>query len=140
MSNNTHILKVEDVRYGNLLKAFLTQEIIKVDWLVIKHLSDGNVQSVYNPKKSVYEPIILTERWLERFGMITLDNEIDFIAWGYDNDETFGLDSDGFYDRDTLYFTYDVGFTEIRKQIRYVHELQNLYFAVTGRELPEPKE
>ena len=65
------------------------------------------------------EPIPLTEEWLIKFG---------FKQWG--DKYTFGLKGINIHHRQR-------GFV-LRKSvpvIQYVHQLQNLYFALTGEEL-----
>jgi len=77
------------------------------------------------------QPIPLTEEWLERFGF-------DSVALGYEIDDRFITlrpeeDENGGFDlfimianiEQPMYITY----------IDYVHQLQNLYFALTGEEL-----
>lgn len=104
-----------------------------------------------------YEPIPLTEEWMIKLGFDTYDSEIDYIEWGRpydgdyqksfngyewidsdgvdDNGDVFRVTSDGFYSRDELYFSYQLGDFNVRRRIHYVHQLQNLYFALTGEEL-----
>ena len=82
----------------------------------------------------VYHPIPLTEEWLLKFGL-----EKRYAGW-------FEIRSrfDGDYDE----FSYNINTKEIhllqdsgRKyevhlcNIKHVHQLQNLYFALTGEEL-----
>jgi hypothetical protein len=74
-----------------------------------------------------YQPIPITEEWLVKFG--------------------FGLDGEGWYwlrkkDHITPHgysFNYYGNFLEIDElrisKIEFVHQLQNLYFALTGEEL-----
>jgi len=62
------------------------------------------------------KPIPLTEEWLTKFG--------------------FKKD-DGFFNKDGVWLTPDFGLDGINpfKPIKYVHQLQNLFFAITGEEL-----
>jgi hypothetical protein len=89
-----------------------------------------------------FEPISLTEGWLRKFGFecrestaakeyyLGLNNVTNdwlfSIVW-LDKPESFGYPNAPFYrnGRHTLY---------------YVHQLQNLYFALTGEELTIDKE
>jgi hypothetical protein len=103
----------------------------------------------------------VTEEWLERFGFDTYDNEIDYIEWAKpyngnyqksfsgnewfdsdgvdDNGDVFRVTSDGFYSRNKLYFSYQIADFYVRRKIEHVHQLQNLYFALTGQELNQNK-
>lgn len=71
--------------------------------------------------------IPLTEEWLLKFGFITHDNHDYFIDISSvcDIHSWFSVfKADDFYYIDA----FDI-------KIRYVHQLQNLYFALTGEEL-----
>lgn len=80
-----------------------------------------------------FEPIPLTAEWLERFGF----KEERRDSWGiYDE---FGFSIPDFeIERNNsgeLRLSVNVGEYHIGKPIEYVHQLQNLYFALTGQEL-----
>jgi hypothetical protein len=82
------------------------------------------------------EPIPLTEEWLERFGfeqmkLYTGDN--CFVK------EKFCVLCDGELKNYDLRLTFDSDQT-IRVKLDYVHQLQNLYFALTGEELNQNKD
>ena len=69
------------------------------------------------------QPIPLTEEWLLKFGFDNKHNKDKFtiITKGKLN-----------YEKGRTYFN---SWTILEKQPDYVHELQNLYFALTGTEL-----
>jgi hypothetical protein len=77
------------------------------------------------------EPIPLTEEWLLKFG----------FEKKYDTFEFNGLNVDGC----VVHFSFDkwaseyeienCDYTEVPSDIQHVHQLQNLYFALTGEEL-----
>lgn len=66
-----------------------------------------------------FEPIPLTEQWLLRFGFA-------------ENKHTIGCFGNNVIG---IYFRNGEGNYNIAK-FKYVHQLQNLYFALTGEELP----
>ena len=74
-------------------------------------------------------PIPLTEQWLKDFGFEfkffdEQDNNVlklDNIKVVFDNITTFGM--------------WNIPFKEFKRRVQYVHQLQNLYFALTGNEL-----
>jgi len=98
-----------------------------------------------------YQPIPLTKEWLERFGFIHNDKycRYDSKMWNVRNRpegkeismnvwKVTGKKDDGFWGvtlREELTFD-DVTPTAIQ----YVHQLQNLYFALTGEELNQNKD
>jgi len=74
-----------------------------------------------------YKPIPLTEEWLLKFGFEKRDGEvpenIDFVFKGFWIEQQ--TDVDDFICLNTEPFV----------SVKYVHQLQNLYFALTGEEL-----
>lgn len=127
-------MKAEDVRIGNYVLSTLTQSPVKIDWIGIKHLVDGNKQSVYD-ERNVYDPIQLTEQWLINFGFEKTDQgdpDDEDTIW-YKN---FNLHQS--YDGKTFNFaTYVRGSGSFKSGygIHYVHQLQNLYHGITGQQL-----
>lgn len=116
---------MKGITTGNLLLSIMANEIIKADWLVIKHIEDGNRHLMGSIEK-VYEPITLTEEWLLKFGFVktssrSFEGEIGALT--------------------IIARFYSKWYLEIRDglylggRIQYVHEYQNLYFAWTGQEL-----
>jgi len=131
-------MKAEELRIGNLFNCNMYGDILVY---TVKALSVKQVQAKENSEKVPYdwaEPIPLTQEWLKRFGFE--DNRIKHKHNPYN-------------DVDTIICVYrgnmqQVGFAMWRgfsngipnDQIKYdgiehVHQLQNLYHALTGEEL-----
>jgi len=89
------------------------------------------------PKINECEPIFITKEWLIKFGFVKIPesdsyqtaNNDDVIY--YIDDETEGLYYVSFGD-DPMFCMEDLGGL---KYISYIHELQNIYFALIGEEL-----
>lgn len=84
------------------------------------------------PSDAIAKPIPITPEWLERFGLIT--DKTDNVITLYEND-CFDLrcswdDELGFQ----IWFESDYHESAV-KNIKYIHQLQNLYFALTGEEI-----
>ena len=122
-------MKASELRIGNYVKFDNHEdEYYKVSGCDISELSDELIDLNASP-------IPLTEEWLLKFGFIRhhydyandviyikniADNEIDNaeFEWGvYPNELGSGIQ------------------IKNRKSLKYVHQLQNLYFALTGEEL-----
>jgi len=122
-------MKASELRIGNYVKFDNHEdEYYKVSGCDISELSDELIDLNASP-------IQLTEEWLLMFGFIRhhydyandviyikniADNEIDNaeFEWGvYPNELGSGIQ------------------IKNRKSLKYVHQLQNLYFALTGEEL-----
>lgn len=120
-------MEAREFRLGNYFMSNIVQQI------GIEHLEFLLNE---NFDHSVMKPIPITEEWLLKFGffkMITKDG-------GYIKpiNSTFSIDSDDFlFDlkhKQYIFYTLDL-LTYHGKEINYVHELQNLYYALTGEEL-----
>lgn len=87
---------------------------------------DISAEELYKMDGKVYffEPIPLTEQWLLDFGFEYGHNDytIDFKLYFETNDGSWS-------ELDVLYEEKYIA------TIKYVHQLQNLYFALTGEEL-----
>jgi len=117
------MLEAKDLRIGNYI------------------MQDGEVKYVQSLSRSIndwdrtngfrtqdFQPIPLTEEWLLKFG------------FEYHNDTPHPnkvfrkLHTEGFIDLEQIkHYYYGGSFTSV--ECRYVHQLQNLYFALTGEEL-----
>lgn len=77
------------------------------------------------------KPIPLTPEWLERFGFVRTDEH----ELGYFTDSKF----DFYYDYHFKVFTLVCGVADVvdvsLNQIQFAHQLQNLFFSLTGKEL-----
>jgi hypothetical protein len=72
------------------------------------------------------QPIPLTEEWLERFGFEYSDLNGDSGLWKIPPFQIYGKCNQFIY--------------EYALDVNYVHQLQNLYFALTGEELNQNKD
>lgn len=77
---------------------------------------------------TLLEPIPLTEEWLLKAGF---EHHPDQEIWN-NNDLLFCLSYSERYEGFTLYVNHEY---EQGKPFKYVHQFQNLYFALTGTEL-----
>lgn len=122
----------KELRGGNLVyrviedyEPLAEKKVVEWGWDVVRRIMEC-MDSEEN-----YEFIPLTAEWLVRFG--------------FKNDEGWSIDiseGDGRFDWFCIAevrggFYYSVGGNEyiIGKEIKWVHQLQNLYFALTGKEL-----
>ena len=114
-------LKANELRIGHLVEINMpiTNKIISID---VYHISG------LKKNKGYFKPIPLTEEWLFKFGFFTIKagKLIDATLPNF----RFSLHKSGNYD----------GFLFCEKNniiinIDYVHQLQNLYFALTNKEL-----
>jgi len=116
-------MKASDLRIGNLVND-QNGNLLKVIGLTTesKSLYVVDRSKFPLPKGWKDEPIPLTEEWLKRFG--------------FENTSSFGTE---YYDKGKLVICQEDGLDYIEDltnvNIKHVHQLQNLYHALTGEEL-----
>jgi hypothetical protein len=114
-------MKAEELRLGNLVSNMNPRHNDSI--LTIESIGDNHEVNVFYRKYllSELEPIPLTEEWLLKFG---------FHKYKGDNSDCFLNDFETSCNRELFFWkgTYI-------QNIKYVHQLQNLYFALTGEEL-----
>ena len=102
---------------------------VNIDYCVFVNIKNGELH--HTDKNCDFEPIPLTEEWLLKFGFIF--SYIGSREWSnYDSSPDHNTVIE-FVDG-KFYFTGGEGIQFSRKY-EYVHQLQNLYFALTGEEL-----
>jgi hypothetical protein len=125
-------MESKELRVGNLVyeskRSKILRKKIGVEICEIKSLDIHHLESF--PESENFEPIPLTEEWLFKFGFEKNENglfklfnesEVPILL----NEDLDGWTCDG--------INFSVNGTQ------YVHQLQNLYFALTGKELTNIK-
>jgi hypothetical protein len=131
-------MKASELRIGNLVD--LGNRIAKI--IEIGHLScvvadlEETQDTIEDYERT--EPIPLTEEWLLKFGFENIDKgDNDYITYS-DSNHDYYLQID-VRRKDSKYTILDNTVNELISfsmvDIVYVHQLQNLYFALTGKEL-----
>lgn len=127
-------MKAQELRIGNLIeyanKICFVRGIVEMK--IFLEETDG-YKSIHDSRIDSVNPIPLTEEWLVKFG------------WSYYNGKTSGnltKDFGGKIDFDFIdgemmlksHYEDQYKYRHVR-HIEFVHQLQNLYFALTGKEL-----
>lgn len=128
-------MKAQELRIGNLTNLGRVYEI-KENKFYVYDDDETNYGSAWDK----IEPIPLTEEWLLRFGfekeVMSFSKNIDLFGGGkklsFSGDYLYIIDSDKQNTIPTDIIT--LWNKDVKKQF-YVHQLQNLYFAITGEEL-----
>jgi len=111
-------MKASELRIGNSIMQY--DEVVFVTWWRLELMEINEI---------VYNPIPLTEEWLLKFGFISRYSNYIIKAGDYFHSVKKGC-GEWIYSYDKS----DSGCYEL-KEIKYVHQLQNLYFALIGKEL-----
>ncbi len=125
------MLKANELRIGNYYMFADYEGIVYRSIQEIKHNQFGLIGDCDGTNFEICKPIPLTQEWLVKFGFKN-DNDPDYFY--------LELPS-GFIIHFTPFSsgisTYDDGSqtNQLSIKLTYVHQLQNLYFALTGEEL-----
>ena len=116
-SNSTKPVLCNGLRVGNYLRYKNTNDLAIVELIDKKHFDCRDDYGLFTPNAD-YEPINLTEEWLAKLGYDLISENhygvLGHLIWKIEG--RFYCDKNGM-------------------QLKYVHQLQNLYFALTGSEL-----
>lgn len=125
-------MQANELRVGNLLHYVNEPELVLPDVVEVESITEYGINLPVEDDISVssvdynfddLEGIPLTEEWLLKFGFQKKDlGNFEHHFNGFPlqkNQECF------------LYFTFNHRY----RDVKYVHQLQNLYFALTGEEL-----
>ena len=133
-------MKANELRIGNLVYVSDNQTN-----LIFKEITPINIHNLMHltgwdksPVDIEFEPIPLTEEFLLKFGFKNIDKgDNDYITYTDPNHDYY-LQLD-VRRKDNKYLILDNSFDDLRAfsmvDIEYVHQVQNLYFALTGNEL-----
>lgn len=111
-------MEAKEFRIGNIIKQGQITDL-ELGYNEIIYIAVNHGYGVSDP-----EPEILTEEWLLKFGFM-VNREFNFENYPFEIQKSK-------FDSECFLF-YMKGSYVVR--IKYVHQLQNLYFALTGKEL-----
>ena len=118
-------MKKEHLRIGNLVSVYAnTYRVLTIDNSFVRGIDEENQTYSIIPLKHL-KPIELNDEWLFKLGFEKKMGSGIFLR------ETDINKMD--YYNDTVIF--DDWFTKLQRQIQHLHQLQNLYFALTGEEI-----
>ena len=123
------MIQSNELRIGNYVNTVSLQNI-KVTSIFTAGVHCDNFNG-YDYK--LIKPISLTEKLLLDFGFSKEDYTKGYIGIDCSNTEFVLCEPNEFKNYYT--FSFKTGGVLMFKKIKYVHELQNLYFALTGYEL-----
>lgn len=93
-----------------------------------------SLEDLFNDGELSVKGVPLTEEWLKKLGMEYHDKPLDrgsahlqnvVARWEHEEKFEYVIDSP----------SGDIDYLYVTKEVDYVHQLQNLYFALTGEEL-----
>lgn len=131
------MIKANELRIGNLI--YEAGEQARIYQLGSGGISFYTINDIHVNKETGctlnggeirFKPIPLTPEWLERMGFVYKDGATEC---GEERKNGVHL---YVHDEEPVYLHFSRGsFNGTKVEIKYVHQLQNLYFALTGEEL-----
>lgn len=133
-------MKASELRIGNLV--YVTDNLTNLIFEEITPINIHNLMHLTGLDKSPvdieFKPIPLTEEFLLKFGFEPINKHDNTFITYADWTHNYFLQLD-VRKGDNKYLILDNSFGDLRAfsmvDIEYVHQLQNLYFALTGEEL-----
>lgn len=115
------MIQINELRIGNLIQEGKVEQI------------DNSIDEVYYSGDGCYlsafccnlNPIQLTEEWLLKLGFVKKLANYELENFRFNISKPFNYDG----------FLFCEEYSVITDRIKHVHQLQNLYFALTGAEL-----
>ena len=136
------MINANELRIGNLVEYRITDKLDeRKEWWEVSEIDADDIHwlSKVDTKDEDFRAIPLTEEWLLKFRfkeiVFTQDRNREWFKM-FEIEETDELFSLCFYpEKNICYLNFDVGYGNNVLNIEHVHQLQNLYFALTGSEL-----
>jgi hypothetical protein len=117
-------MEAKELRIGNLI--FKNNEIYEISSLFFVDIHDGTIRDNNN---YVIKPIPITLELLDKLGFTIENKPNEDIEYFY-NESRFNLVHKTFFN--IYYFCHD---NIVLKKIKYIHEVQNLFFLLENVEL-----
>jgi hypothetical protein len=122
------IMEARELRIGNLVEYYIEDKIDerKAWWeqSVIDVIDLGIIEK--EPQTHNFRAIPITQKWLNKFGFRKYQNPNNSPSWCF---------AKGGFKLIKNFHSGKIYFTSYFIEIKSVHQLQNLYFDLTGKEL-----
>lgn len=117
------MIKSTELRIGNFLYYKNTNDLGTVEIIHKNHYECRDEFGMFTPNCK-YEPIPLSKEWFEKFGYYNENRPNHFAK------DEMTIDEHTFWDCNGIFIDDKNGV-----RIKYVHQLQNLFFCLRGKEL-----
>ena len=129
-------MEANELRIGNLIEYRIQDDLDdRKDWWEVSKIDATDLCILESNIDYDFRPIPLTEEWLLKFGF-NKEYQKGYIGIDVCNSDFVLTEPLKMGEWQTNYtFQFETGSVPKFKEIKYVHQLQNLYFALTGEEL-----
>lgn len=118
------MIKSTELRIGNKILKRVNGTLVEENVLPNTILEIYQIEQVGGNVGAIYKPIKLTEEWLQELGGV-------LQPWGWVFDNILLRSNKPINGKS---FWVEIG-NGVRAKVEYVHQLQNLFFSLTGKEL-----
>jgi hypothetical protein len=118
------MISAKELRIGNYIYDY---EYLPDEALKAIQVDGYMIEKMWLNKSNEYEPIPLTAENIGKCGFESYGDNKEYFK----HDNLTGLE---FLDQSTDFKVFDTG-SVVLTHLKYLHQLQNLYFALTGEEL-----
>jgi hypothetical protein len=130
------MINAKELRIGNLVEYKITDKFDeRKEWWEVSEIDADDIHwlSKVDTNDDDFRAITLTEEWLKKLGF----GKSDEHEMGNNLNDNFGFYYDYHFKRFRLECSDNDGlnYADMDLKINYVHQLQNLHFALTQREL-----
>lgn len=125
-------MKAEELRIGNFIGRRYGARLLENECDIL------DLKEILKKTSTVeFYPIPLTEEWLVKFGFEVVSDRQDMNRKWYKTFElkTPVLSISYYYDINFWCFDYEIGYGNNEVELKHVHQLQNLYHSLVGKEL-----
>jgi len=121
-------MKPEELRIGNIVDLYGTNATIVLNDFISMHFDECHFGR--------FKPLKLTKEWFNYFGFYTYSKyqSILYIDYGKPNRLTFEIQKPYCMSKSHEFYSYIIS-KHYFKELNYVHELQNLFHAISGEDL-----
>lgn len=128
-------MKAQDLRIGNIVKYHNDDTIFNVIGIDDLGIRVKNEEQETWIEYDCFSPIPLNQEWIFALGFIKgMSGDISALFHKYYKTErVFNIEK--IEDKYYLHYSDKYGMFIVGESFKYVHQLQNLYFALTGEEL-----
>ena len=122
------MIQAAQFRIGNLVEYRITDKFDdRKEWWEVSEIDADDIHwlSKVDTEDEDFRPIPLTEEWLLKFGFVKKLSNYELENFRFHVNKPSNYDG----------FLFCEGYSVITDKIHFVHQLQNLYFALNNKEL-----
>lgn len=136
---DTYVDREDKIDVNVFKVALLAEDVIKLD-IGFGALESYEQKPIISRRLNELKPIPLTEQWLLKFGFEKTESDYEIQIQKNDKggNTDYWIYVDSGFDNETKKFTIKIVCQEscwMNTKNKYVHQLQNIYYALTGEEL-----